>query len=298
MTWFVSAPRLLALAALCAMLAAATVRAQEEDELADTRDEKPPLFQLAGKAPLPADPDAVADPRAPVPGEHPMMPALRWAYAEIDNLRAITDYSATIVKRERIDGDLVGPHYIYAKVRHEPYSVYLNFVSPAELKGQEALYIEGRNNGNLWAHGVGIKALVGTLSLPPTGRLAMQGNRYPITETGILNLAEKLIEVGEHDIQYGECEAQFFEGAKINGRVCTCMQFTHPVPRREFRFHLARIFVDDELKVPIRYEAYDWPREEGGSPVLTEEYTYLNLKLNNGFTDADFDTANPSYRFR
>ena len=29
-----------------------------------------------------------------------------------------------------------------------------------------------------------------------------------------------------------------------------------------------------------------------------EEYTYLNLKLNNGFTDADFDVKNPSYKFR
>ncbi len=29
-----------------------------------------------------------------------------------------------------------------------------------------------------------------------------------------------------------------------------------------------------------------------------EEYTYLNLKLNNGFTDADFDIKNPNYKFR
>ena len=70
-----------------------------------------------------------------------------------------------------------------------------------------------------------------------------------------------------------------------------------PTPRRNFRFHIARIFVDDELNLPIRYESYDWPEEEGGKPQVLEEYTYLNLKLNNGFTDADFDIRNPNYQF-
>ena len=39
-------------------------------------------------------------------------------------------------------------------------------------------------------------------------------------------------------------------------------------------------------------------QDRGGSPELIEEYTYLNLKLNNGFTDADFDTHNANYHFR
>ena len=69
------------------------------------------------------------------------------------------------------------------------------------------------------------------------------------------------------------------------------------MPRKHFRFHLARIFIDDELQVPIRYAAYLWPAREGGKPVLDEEYTYLNLKLNNGFTDRDFDYRNEKYRF-
>ena len=69
------------------------------------------------------------------------------------------------------------------------------------------------------------------------------------------------------------------------------------MPRREFRYHIARIFVDDELNLPVHYEAYDWPEKPGGEPILTERYTYLNLKLNNGFTDMDFDVRNPNYGF-
>ena len=89
----------------------------------------------------------------------------------------------------------------------------------------------------------------------------MRNQRYPLTELGILNLTRRLVEVGEHDKNYGECEVKFYEGAKINKRVCTCIEVAHPVARRNFLFHLARIFVDKELNVPIRYEAYDWPKD-------------------------------------
>jgi hypothetical protein len=111
------------------------------------------------------------------------------------------------------------------------------------------------------------------------------------------NLAKRLVEVAEHDKQFGECDVNFYPNAKVNGRICTCVQVSHPVPRRNFRFHLARVFIDDELTIPIRYEAYDWPQEAGGQPVLLEEYTYMNVKTNNGFTDADFDPKNTAYKF-
>jgi hypothetical protein len=128
--------------------------------------------------------------------------------------------------------------------------------------------------------------------------IAMQGQRYPLTEIGLINLTQRLIEVGQKDTQYGECDVKFFPGAKINNRLCTCIQVTHPVPRRNFLFHVARIFVDEELNVPVRYESYDWPKERGAAPDLLEEYTYLNLKVNQGFSDADFDIHNSNYRFR
>ncbi|HEX3726653.1 MAG TPA: DUF1571 domain-containing protein, partial [Pirellulales bacterium] len=111
----------------------------------------------------------------------------------------------------------------------------------------------------------------------------------------------RLIEVAEQDKQYGECEVKFFKNAKINGRLVTCIQVMHPVPRKNFRFNLARVYVDDELNLPVRYESYDWPEKPGGKSgqldTLLEEYTYTDLKINNGFTDQDFDEHNPKYHF-
>ncbi len=234
-----------------------------------------------------------------VAGAHPLEPALAVAQRGLDQLRTtIKDYSCTVVKRERIDGKLGDHQYLFAKIRHEPFSVYLYFLAPDDVKGQEVIFVEGSNDGNMLAHaGSGVRAMVGTVSLKPNGALAMQGNRYAITEIGVENLAKRLVEVAQHDKQFGECDVQFFPNAKVNGRVCTCIQVVHPVPRRNFRFHLARVFIDDEYLIPIRYEAYDWPHEDGGQPVLMEEYTYMNVKINNGFTDADFDPKNTSYKF-
>ena len=239
------------------------------------------------------------DATAATVGAHPLQPALELAQKGLAGLRGtIKDYSCTVVKRERIDGKLGEHEYMFAKIRHEPFSVYLYFLAPDTVKGQEVIFVDGKNDGNMLAHaGSGVRAMMGTVALKPQSMIAMQGNRYAITEIGVENLAKRLVEVAEHDKQFGECDVNFFPNAKVNGRICTCIQVVHPVPRRNFRFHLARVFIDDEYTIPVRYEAYDWPQEAGGQPVLMEEYTYMNVKVNNGFTDADFDPKNTAYKF-
>jgi hypothetical protein len=228
------------------------------------------------------------------PSEHPLLPVLRWAERGLPAIEKLKDYSATLVRRERIRGKLTSREYIFIKIRHEPFSVYARFQGPASVKGQEVIYVVGRNQGRMWAHKPSIPF---TASLYPDGLIAMNNRRYPLTEIGLVNLVRRLVEVGKDDVKHGECEVTYFTGAKVNSRVCTAIQVVHPAPRDIFRFHAALIFVDDELKVPIHYESYDWPSDSGGEPRLIEEYTYLDLKLNNGFTDQDFSTQNPQYDF-
>ena len=119
--------------------------------------------------------------------------------------------------------------------------------------------------------------------------IAMRGNRYPITELGIENLAVKLIEKGNRDIHEGDCKVTFYNQAKVAGRVCTGIEVKHPEKRPPFDFYLARVFIDDELTIPVRYAAWSWPNAPNESPQLIEEYTYTNVKINQDLTDADFD---------
>jgi len=239
--------------------------------------------------------------------EHPLAPALRIAREGLENIRNnVRDYSCTLVKRERVDGKLLDAEYIFTKIRRErledgrvkaPFSVYMRFVAPKAIKGREVLYIKGQNNGKLLGHEGGRLKAIPAVWLDPDSR-GTRNKRYPITEVGIENLVGQLIEVAEEDSKYGECEVYIFDNAKVNGRACKCIHVIHPVPRKNFRFHKAQIFIDQELNLPIRYASWSWPTKKGGAPVLLEEYTYTNLKLNCGFTDDDFNRDNPTYDFR
>lgn len=232
--------------------------------------------------------------------QHALDPALRIARQTLERIHTnVRDYSCTLVKRERIKGKLIDPQYIYTEIRNRkvvngqlqvPFGVYMRFLKPANIKGREVIYVEGRNNNKLVAHEAGVLGIVPPVWLRPNGPIAMRGQLYPITDVGLENLVLKLIEKGERDKALGgQCEVQFIEGAKINGRGCTVLQVTHPDRAQHFDFHIARIFLDDALQLPVRYAAYSWPTVEGGKPPLLEEYTYLNLKLNLGLKDDDFD---------
>ncbi len=241
-------------------------------------------------------------------GEHPLLPVLKYASERYRALDAqVKDYTCTLVKREQIDGRLSDPEFLSMKLRHgkveqgkvvSAFAVYLRFLAPAEVRDREVIYFEGRYDGKLIARRGGLRMAYVTAALNPNGELAMQGNRYPITEIGFKNLLTRLLEVAREDVQHTECEVKYYTGAKVNGRVSTMVEVTHPVRRPYFRYHIGRIFIDDELQLPIRYASYDWPEEAGGEPRLLEEYTYLNLKLNVELTDWDFDYRNENYNFR
>jgi hypothetical protein len=227
------------------------------------------------------------------PGEHPLMPFIRVAKASLAEIdRNIRDYSCTFVKRERIDGELSDYQHIFLKVRHQPFSVYMCFLQP--FPGREVLYVDGQNDDNLLVLESGWKRRVlGRLTLDPEGSVAMRGQRYPITQVGIRNLTAELIQVAEADAKYAECEVTTRPNMKVNGRLTTMVQIVHPIPRQNFRAYTARVFFDNELKVPIYYDAYLWPSKPGEQPPLDECYAYSDLKINNNFTARDFDPDNP-----
>src|SRR5208337_3445726 len=77
-------------------------------------------------------------------GEHPLMPALRWAKESLPAIEDLRDYSATLVKRERVDGKVGARQSLFIKVRHTPFSVYTRGLAPAAIKGQEVIYVAGR----------------------------------------------------------------------------------------------------------------------------------------------------------
>lgn len=237
---------------------------------------------------------------------HPLDPALQLAHDGLTNMREnIQDYTATLVKRERINGRLGQEEYLAVKIRNErrhpqqgnvPFSIYMRFLKPESFAGREVIWVKGKNDDKLVAHDTGFIRGSIRVNLDPLGGLAMKGNRYPIYDAGLENLVTKLIEKAERDRAAGHCDVNFFK-SKVAGRDCTMIKVTHDEKKAPYDFHIAKVYIDDELQIPIRYAAYSWPRRPGAEPPLEEEYTYLDVKLNVGLSDRDFDPNNPEYAF-
>ena len=293
-------PLIILTAFLTSFLGASSSSAQEGKQFVE------PILRVAHEQPAQQPPQLASRvapqtiPQAPFdliqrPGEHPLMPALRLAQQSLQRFdREVADYSAMMIKQERLNGVLGPQETAYIKVRNRPFGVYMFFLAPN--KGQECLYNEGvaGAKGVLSARGAGMLKRMGVMDLDPDGRIAMRGQKYPITKLGLRKLMTELIDVANNDVKFGECEVRNAQ-CNINKRPCTVIEVVHPVQRSNFRFHKAELFIDNELQLPVRYAAYLWPEKPGDQPPLEEAYTYLNIKLNNGLTDLDFDKSNPAY---
>jgi hypothetical protein len=241
---------------------------------------------------------AVGHPAPPVPGAAADPVAMaRKAVADCQaRFRQVHDYTCTFQKRERIDGRLTAPHIMVMKARTQPNSIYFKFQTPN--KGREAIYVAGRNGGRILAHDVGFgKLLAGTMRLDPKGTMAMEDNRHPVTEAGIGHMIDTIARHWEIELSTGESLVSIHHDVRVGDRTCTMIEAVHPKKKAEFLFHSVKLYIDHEHGLPIRFEAYDWPKHPGAAPELVEEYTYLNMRVNVGLRDMDFDPTNARYSF-
>ena len=221
--------------------------------------------------------------------------------ADRDHLRALTGYTATLRRRERVDGTLGDLQTIALKVRHRPFAVYLRFVEPEA--GKEVVYDASRYDGDVMAHPGGFaRKLLPILKFPPDSTLAMADNRHPITEAGILGLTDRLIGFREIDLLDPEAGTVLDRVTGPEGRAYLRSVHTHPVHHPDRPFAYVEVLYDPETKLPVRITSYDWP-EDGSTPdletlELAEMYQYDDLDLDAPLTDLDFDPANPLYEFR
>jgi hypothetical protein len=248
-------------------------------------------------SPTPAKPPAETPTPDPAKTKNdPIAEALQAIAACQAQFAKVRDYTCTFYKRERIDGRMKAPAVMAMKARCQPHSIYFKFVSPN--RGREAIYVAGRNRGRVVAHDVGIgKLFAGTMNLDPNGSTAMEDNRHPITEAGIGALIETVAKRWAAELTPEESQITINPGVRVGNRPATMIESGHARKRPEYLFHMVKLYIDHEHGLPIRFEAYDWPKRPGAPPELVEEYTYMNLKVNVGLAEQDFDPSNPQYAF-
>lgn len=244
---------------------------------------------------------------------HPLDAVLRLAKDSMEtHKRSHCTYRATVHKRERIGKDLGPESKMELKLRYRQedpekglrqMDVYLKFLEPKSQAGRELIWKEGFNDGLMVVHETGLLNIT-KIELSPTSRLAMLGNRYPVSDIGIERLLTKLLAKGNRDRQLGDCQVSLIDSVDVAGRQCKRIEVCHPQPKVTFgdrtlehEFYKAIIDIDSEHGVPIHYASYLWPEKPDGEPVLDEEFLYENLEINAELADLDFDPDNPAYNY-
>jgi hypothetical protein len=241
-------------------------------------------------------------------GDHPLDQILPIVDGLIEDATAqIVDYTATLERTELIGDKLVGPQTMVVKVRHDsgkntqnssPFSVYVRFNSPKSLQGREVIWVEGANDGRMIVHEVGLLGFKRHV-VKPDSLIAMFGSRYPVTDTGVIVLLQKLANIGRKDRSErskDDVDVEIIDGVSSVGVQCKRFRLIHHEKAHEFDFHIAEVDLDMVRKIPVRYAAFGWPGESG-EPVLIEEYKYSDVEINVGLGDLDFDPDNPAYQF-
>ncbi|WP_437225912.1 DUF1571 domain-containing protein [Planctomicrobium sp. SH661] len=219
-----------------------------------------------------------------------------------ENFAKVPDYTANMLKQERIGGALGICQVIDVKIRHEPFSVYMKW-SEGD-RGRQLIYVDGQNDGNMLVQPGGIKGrLTGVLSLEPTGSLAMSDSRYSITKAGLLELARSVLTYQKQDLQRGKgFTCQLFDQQEFEGRQCYLYLIEYEAPEFNDLYRKSMVYVDKELSLPICVKNFTWGKdvdpEKMDEETLIEFYAYTDLKFEQNLNAADFDKNNSEYRLR
>jgi outer membrane lipoprotein-sorting protein len=208
---------------------------------------------------------------------------MRQAYDRVDH------YTATFILQERVDRELGPDQRLLLKFK-KPLKVYLRWLK-GNHEGRQALYPAGVDGNELW---VRLPLPVGavTVSLDPQSPRARKGSRHAITEVGIGKLLDLITENASRGMQRNELIVEDRGQHLAFDRPSQRYILHFPAdPAKGYYCMSAIIDVDHEYLLPVYAEIFDWHGQ------LIERYGYLDVRLNPGLTDVDFDSKNPAYGF-
>jgi hypothetical protein len=213
----------------------------------------------------------------------------RWIREAETTLRQVENYRAIFHKQERVEGKLMEEETVLFKFKR-PFKVYMKWVK-GPYKGRELLYVEGWNNNRMMVRDSGITGMI-MVNLDPKGSLAMEGNRHPITDSGLDHLMKLLRDHMRRGIKDKELEFKKVGEETVYRRGTQRVEILSPRNKaKDYYCYRATLILDLEKKVPIKVRIYDWEDN------LIENYGYEELRFNADLSDGDFSSKNPEYRF-
>jgi hypothetical protein len=222
----------------------------------------------------------------------------------LDFLAKTPDYTAQFVKQELVNGELLDEQEIELKIRHAPFSVYMKWITGEA--GREVLYVDGKNDGRMTAHGGGWRARLPSVSLDPTGSLAMAESRHPITRVGLYNLTQMMVEIHRDDLQkQNVARFERLDDQVYDGRVCHAFLIEYKDKQSSEHYRKSISLIDKEWSIPVFTKNFGWLNGEAPADpdqhdeaTLIEYYSYANIKFRSNLIAQDFDHTNDEYGFK
>ncbi len=215
-------------------------------------------------------------------------------------LQGVSDYTATFYKRELVDGSMGEGQVIHLKLRHQPFSVYMKWI--VGDKGRELLYVDGENDGNMLVKVGGIKGrLLPCIKLDPNGSMALRESRHPVTDVGLLNLANMLLGHRREELASAEfpVRCRYLSNQQVDGCECCCFIYDFATPDVRPPYRRSVQYLRTEHFIPVRVTNYGWGAgDEPDEQALLEQYGYSDIRVNQRLADADFDRTNAKYSLR
>jgi hypothetical protein len=248
---------------------------------------------------------------------------------------AMNDYTMVLVRRELIDKEMEPEEQYQVKWRR-PQSIYLKQIA-GPREGQEVLYVRGRNKDRIKVHkgtfpdltvnldprgrlamghahhpvpeviipglvkrvednfararakGVGAVKVVGREEIFGVPVVKLEMTTPPTGTSPTLAKGQTLWDLADASGQ--SMYVILHANARRGWTQADHAQPGDAVIIPDFYAGRMTLWVDERSKLPLQVDLYD---HEGR---LYEHYEHRDLKIDVGFTDADFDPKNPSYDF-
>jgi hypothetical protein len=233
---------------------------------------------------------AVADNGAPLPSEAEMerlaqRDPIAFLEACIQRYnREVKGFTATLQKRERIDGTLERGELIDVAFRDDPFSVLMKWKEGAR-RARGTLFVKGENKDLILVRPAGLLAVAGIVQRDPNGPDAKKGGRYPLTEFGIKIGMERTLTSWEKARTDNALHIEFLgvkRSKEAGDRACWVLKRTRYRKPEEDGITQLTTYVDKETWLQVGSIL------EGRKEQLIGEYYFRDIQLNPHFKPDTF----------
>jgi hypothetical protein len=126
----------------------------------------------------------------------------------------------------------------------------------------------------------------------PESMLALSETNYAITEIGITNGLQRILDRAEGGLRADptctNTEISISPNQRVLDRSATLINTVYRKRYKGLDTHSALIAIDHETRLPIQIEVRGWPESPDAPPPLLEAFYFSEYRFNVGLTPQDF----------